>query len=69
MTKTEEKILSCVKDANKFGYLAGLVASPNDPSYHTRQYRFVKRLHEAGKIVWVDWTPKMGSGWALPGKF
>ena len=66
MTKTEQTILDKVGHINKAGALCGLGVSPQDPKYNNREFRFVKRLADAGKIVWVPYNAKHGAGWALP---
>lgn len=66
MTKTEENILVRVRDINGRGALAGLGTSPTNTEYKNPEFRFVKRLADAGLIVWVPWTSKYGAGWAIP---
>ena len=78
MTKSEQKILDKVRYCNEQGALAGLYTSPEEfqtpegsplptgrSSAH-KDFRFVKRLYEAGKIVWNPHHPKLGAGWTLP---
>jgi hypothetical protein len=68
-TKAETKILALVRKSNDMGYLAGLYVAPEDKRYATdREFRFVKRLHESGEIVWVPYSPQFGAGWALKEK-
>ena len=64
-TKKEDAILARVGDVNSRMTLCGL-AEPAKPDFHSKENRFVKRLAEAGLIVFVEYTPKYGSGWALP---
>lgn len=68
MTKTEQSILARVRDVNDRGALRGLGVSPHDAHYVSPQWRFVRRLCEAGQIRYVDWTPKLGAGWLLAGR-
>jgi hypothetical protein len=65
MTKAETKIIEYVRKANACGTFAGLRTSPTDSSYRSHEFRFLRRLHENGLIVWVE-TKKRGSGWSLP---
>jgi hypothetical protein len=64
LTKTEEAVLAKVRDANSRGALLGLGTSPTAANYSTKEKRFVKRLADAGILVWV-WTREHGAGWAL----
>jgi hypothetical protein len=69
LTKSEIAIISKVKSGNAQGALVGLGTDPTQPSFSEPEYRFVKRLYEAKKIVWVTWSKDLGAGWALPGMF
>ena len=66
MTKSEIKILQQVRTANEQGALAGLKTSPTDPAFGMPEFRFVKRLYDQTKIVYIKWTPEKGAGWILP---
>jgi len=74
MTKYEQVILAKVRRANEEGWLAGLPthASAVSPdalrSTCYGRFRFVKRLYEAGAILWLDYTKTggFGRGWVLP---
>ena len=66
LTKSENKILAKVEVGKSKGALIGLGISPESPHFSDPEYRFIKRLYEAKKIVWVAWTKDHGSGWALP---
>lgn len=66
LTKSELEILDTVKTANRQGALAGLGTTPKEDSFQSKRYRFVKRLFDAGSIVYVEYTGKYGAGWALP---
>lgn len=65
MTKSEQKILTRVAGINDKGALAGLGTKPTSSDYQLPAHRFVKRLADAGKIMWVEWTPELGAGWAI----
>jgi hypothetical protein len=66
MTKKEETILEIVAHANSLGALAGLRTDPNANDWmKDDNRRFVRRLSENGLIVFVPYTKKHGSGWAL----
>lgn len=61
MTKAEETILARVRAINEAGKLAWLGTSPNDPNFAFPDARFIKRLYEAGLLVWYPYGP----GWAV----
>lgn len=63
MTKAEQKILAKVREANERGALAGLEWCPGDTV--ARSVRFVIRLNDSGALVWMPWSKKFGSGWAV----
>ncbi len=71
VTKTEQAIIEKVRHANTLGALAGLGVSPdelNAPSFTSsaiKDFRFVKRLYDAGKLCWQPYC-KLGAGWILP---
>lgn len=65
MTQAKTKIIATVTKANSVGALSGLRVMPSDANYSGREFRFVKRLADAGAIVWVEWTKKFGAGWAM----
>ncbi len=75
VTKSEQRILDKVRHCNELGALAGLYVSPEqfqEPSMASsahKDFRFVKRLYDAGKIVWHPYHTKLGAGWALPEYF
>ncbi len=64
-TKAEQKILDNVEFANSRGALAGHGTDPEDPKYTDRANRFIKRLADAGLIVWMPYSDKFGAGWAM----
>jgi hypothetical protein len=66
MTKSEEKILDGIRRAHAINGLRGLGTSPADANWNDNEHRFVRRLYEAGKIVWVPYSSQHGAGWALP---
>lgn len=66
LTKTEQAILAEVRGANCRGALMGLGIHPEDADFGVGKSRFVKRMYEAGVLAYVKWTPRHGSGWALP---
>lgn len=67
-TKTEQGILDRVQSVNDRGSLAGLDTSPDESKYNLHAFRFVKRLADAGLIVWIEWGPVLGAGWLLAGR-
>lgn len=67
-TKTEQGILDRVQSVNDRGSLAGLSVAPDEPQYSLPAFRFVKRLADAGLIVWIEWGPVLGAGWLLAGR-
>jgi len=69
LTKSESQILAKVEAGATAGALIGLGISPESPHFSDPEYRFIKRLYEANKIVWVPWSKVHGAGWALPGRF
>jgi hypothetical protein len=68
MTNAEVEILRRVREANNLGGLKGLSTNPQDPKFSDKEHRFVKRLYDVGEILWVDYAPKLGSGWILKGR-
>lgn len=65
-TKTEEALLARVAMNNRVGALSGLATSPKDASWSDAKHRFIRRLYEAGLLLWVPWTAALGAGWAVP---
>jgi hypothetical protein len=55
MTKTEQKILHAVMQANGHGALCGM---------GNERKTFVDRLIARGSIVYMAWTPQHGAGYA-----
>jgi hypothetical protein len=68
MTKAETTILRRVQEVNDRGGLKGLCTDPHASNFTAHEHRFVKRLYEAGEILWVDYNPKLGAGWILKGR-
>lgn len=65
ITKKEEEILALVKKVNDKDALAGLGVTPDEPAFHNKEFRFVKRLMNARKIAFQPCTPERGAGWIL----
>ena len=68
MTRSEATILRRVQEVNDRGGLKGLLTDPKDTNFSDYEHRFVKRLYDAGEILWVDYNPKLGAGWILKGR-
>jgi hypothetical protein len=67
LTKTEERIINTIRNANDHRALAGLGTDPGHADFNNRTNRFVKRLYESKAIIWVPYISGLGAGWALPG--
>lgn len=65
MTKAEAQTLARIRAHNDEGRLAWLGTSPDDPNFAFPDSRWLKRLFEAGLVVWFPHTPEYGSGWAI----
>ncbi len=71
LTKTETKVLELVRSFNDKGVLGGLGVNPefldtlNDRTC-TRETRAIIKLYKSGQVVYLEHTPKLGAGWAIP---
>ncbi len=65
LTKTEQNILGTIGFTNGRFALAAVGTNPNSANYYDRANRFIKRLADAGLIVWMPYSDKFGAGWAL----
>lgn len=68
MTKAELEILRKIREANDMGAVKGLGVQPTDPDFSSKEHRFIKRLYDAGEILWSGYTYKLGAGWILKGR-
>jgi hypothetical protein len=64
-TKKAQSIMWRVRQCNERQALAGLSVTPDDADFASHENRFIRALNDLGELVWMPWSSRFGSGWAL----